>query len=1328
MANNAVETIIRLMAQKDSSIDSVTTEVQQKFEKLFNKLQGLMSSLSSVPSASLTNIQTAILDMDKALGKATEDTKALASVIGKMSSESITSMNTALSQYVHNLDAIVGRMQSLSALPASPSDHSVVINQRPRDDYKQDATDAILAADAIATTINLLVRAMNESVTHGTEILKNLDTVRDRIRDITHDISRTQSIIQSTNLKSLESEFGLNAMRKASAQLEMFHQDAIKNLKPVADLAAYAGKDITDTANVFGRVMEGQKRAFGLLKSQYDINPADLARFGAELDRTGNVAVKTAAQIERASKALAAWIQAYAEGASQPDTLEGKLTSAENAMQMLQEELAKPMLPIIQSVTGSIKDLSSWLVKLPDELKSTFAGLMTFGNGMGLAAAATLAFAAPVNNAIALLARLKAASDEAKIAGAASNTWTLGSTTSTVAAANNTGLLAKAAATLGMEVGTLSGAFLALGPVILAAVAVLGTAWYEIEKYQQQQITLGEEIAKESKRVTEANREWKDHIALLNEAGKSQGIVVKTSSDTAQELKNVSDAIQSIDVEKLNAIFIGRGWNAENFKKVANKAKSEATAAEQQLELLEKVGHAVETTQNKVKDKEGNEYGTESKHINLNKLTPEEQTQYKAMVKNPGSVSELVETRKQKQEEYNKLQERSIVLNDTYKKSFSEPERMLAGMKEREEATKNLFILASRAKGTENLTEKLKVLNEQAKINKKEFKTMELNIPNNILDLLKYLEKLTPSQATLRGIAEDQLKLLVEAKETETKIDKEVTSSRIKEIERERNAAQQAEQDGLQTHKMTAEQKLSADKQYLAYFDKISSGSLLNQQKLAESYIEINDRKYDLTPKKVEKFSGVGPKSEDQQLLEDQERYSKDATFRKYVDDKRLSDKKKITSEEKSIESDNLKDLEVQFENYLSSKREITKNDIGAQINDLNYISSEYQKAANNRLITDEAAAKKRADILKQTSELAIKLKQAEIDKAAKSTQVDISSSDTVLKRYEKELAAGKDVQAQILKEVEKRLQKELDLIEIRAKKEIEASDRSQQAISTIEKEAQIARIQAMTKEKEYLDGILQKQKEHIQSTKSALSTNTNPVQFPTVNAFGKDKQGKDSPGVEAIPSFSGYGNDDNEPGTKEPVGEMAKPVDPIRSGGGSSAIQKESEKYENELDKAGKALSAGVSNASSSLKMFIDAVDLATQGLRNTAGNMSGTSAGTSTSGASGAASSAGKVSQKDINQQSSLSAYSPMAALGGQSPMEAAGYSVAGFVAPSSPVANQSSIIEQVQNNNKQSNVSNTYMFGKDAITPPADMLASLDGLYQRMEDMRKTGPFSY
>ncbi len=106
-------------------------------------------------------------------------------------------------------------------------------------------------------------------------------------------------------------------------------------------------KRLDDTALVVGKALSGSLEGFESLRNEYGISSAELKKYGAVLNTTGGISVRSSADLDKARQALLAIINLNFGGAieRQAQTLQGAMSNAADSIDVLFARIGDDLAP-----------------------------------------------------------------------------------------------------------------------------------------------------------------------------------------------------------------------------------------------------------------------------------------------------------------------------------------------------------------------------------------------------------------------------------------------------------------------------------------------------------------------------------------------------------------------------------------------------------------------------------------------------------------------------------------------------------------------------------------------------------------------------------------------------------------------------------------------------------------------------------------------------------------------------------------------------------------------------------------------------------------------
>ncbi|MGV8123089.1 MAG: hypothetical protein AB2L14_25280 [Candidatus Xenobiia bacterium LiM19] len=1317
-----IDAIIRLMAQKDASVDAVFSATERTATEMARRTSQTVDNATSSMGISSVAQRISKSLRDPAIATAMND---YVSKTKKATDESAQAVEKSSGRIKKSAEGTWEKLES-------------------------SASKMALIFGGAAAGIALVGRAMINNASQ-------MEQYRAKLETVLHSSRAATEAMQHAVKFAAETPFDVKGIVDATTQLTVYGANAKQVLPLVANLAAGMGKGIEETALVMAKAWSGSLEGFESLRNEYGISITKLKEYGASVDSQGQLQLKTRAEIDQTREALTRIINLDFSGATarQMDTFGGAMSNLNDAVTRLLVTLGERLVP---ALTGAAKYTTQLIEKweaMPPVLKDLIVysagaagGIASVGStimgGIALYASGTKAINDLTAGKLKLVGATKAlaaagagekaaegASGIASIGKTASGIASIGKTAAGIASIGKTaegiasigktasgissigktsegiasiGKNAEGIASIGKtsegssgKIATLIGFLTNLHPVVkivaLAATALGAAGTYAFARYSESQTKIGRQLAEESQEFQQTSQSLRFHIDILNQAGQSQGIVVQRSSNLAEQLRNIQDALGKVDLGKLRDIFASAGMQSQDIITAARESEDKLKQYEKNIRAL--------------RDAEKN-IGFDASNNRVLRMTgvqSQNQSVLKAMgLSEKSTEKDVIDKLKGQTEKYQK----ELASKAAERKLGPQEEKrttVLTDIQKQSTALKSYNDLAEKLKGPEAYVERLRAAKDNsASIMRALMDTGKGAGIGEGVGLLKegtYQEALEKYKTAKNQTEKDLLKAYLEAKAEEMQAQKTYDDNRRKAddniIENQFTAKKRAIEDEASLDHISIDEKYDREKELAEKLRSITQRGLS-----AASTGTFNGQKVAVGG--TTKPSGALTKAEQQaqdELDKLRHDYATDPEVKKKIDTQLEQLDKGAKSTQKESQRKHLEELNLQTEQYIADQKILHENDTQAQIEDLKKVVNDYEEAMRKKLITEDAGQKQIQKYRIDTAQLTKKMADEDLTNQLRITKSVQSQSDIKLKALEKELAAGKNVQKEISDEVDKRLKKELEAIDIETQQRIKASDKTQKALQAIEMDANNSRIQAVEKAKSYLDGIVQQTKTEAQKVRNALESNTNPIQFT---------EAKSSGGWEAIPAFSGYGyKSGEEMHTQEPVSAMAHP-DKTSAFGGSSAAEQKSKEYETVIDKATKALSGSITSVSDALSGLAKTITGVTNNIATGSGGKSAASTGATSAvgAAAGAASGAG-----------AAAGAASKATAGSSSPAQIAGFSTQGFQGLNMEQASRS-----ITNQATNQAISNTFMFGGTGFTPPADISQMMSGLMARLDAIRDGG----
>ncbi|TXH55419.1 MAG: hypothetical protein E6Q97_08900, partial [Desulfurellales bacterium] len=315
-----------------------------------------------------------------------------------------------------------------------------------------------LAAGGAALTATMLSKAgeMQQFETQLTAIMGSAAAAKEELK-------RLSDFAAST-------PFELPQVVQAGIRMRSLGADVQRFLPQAGALASVLGKDLPDTATQFSKALKGLPEGMEMIRNAGG-SAEVLAKFGAHLDHNGQLAAKSAGDIEKLQNAIEQFVKTKFgdQMAAQSATFNGAVSNLKDSIGQLMAELGSTLIPAVTDATKSLSSLIEW-----------FRGLSPAAKGMIADAALVVTALATIGSAVAgavaaigpliLAWQAYSASAAAAVVASEGAAVAIGG-----ASAASTGLAASAGVSAA-----------ALGPVVLAIAAVAAGCAYLISQYSAQ--------------------------------------------------------------------------------------------------------------------------------------------------------------------------------------------------------------------------------------------------------------------------------------------------------------------------------------------------------------------------------------------------------------------------------------------------------------------------------------------------------------------------------------------------------------------------------------------------------------------------------------------------------------------------------------------------------------------------------------------------------------------------------------------------------------------------------------------------------------------------
>jgi hypothetical protein len=343
--------------------------------------------------------------------------------------------------------------------------------------------------------------------------------------------------------------FELPQVVQAGIRMRSLGADVQRFLPQAGALASVLGRDLPDTATQFSKALKGIPEGLEMIRNAGG-SAEVLQKFGAHLDRNGQIMAKSAGDLDRLQSAIEAFVKSKFgdQMALQSATFNGAISNLKDSLGQLMAELGSQLIPAVTDVTKKLSSLIDWFRSLSPAAKGMIADAAMIVAAIGPLILAWQAYSASAATAVI-------ASEGAAVAMGAAGTA-------------STGLAASAGASA-----------LALGPVVLAIAAVAAGCAYLISAYSEQVAAEDKVVNSQLKVVKGYNESKQAAIGAADAIRKYGGATKEAAHEAAEAAKRAG--LDDVDMHKSIAATM---LAIEQAEKDGNKEM--AARLEERLKLL----------------------------------------------------------------------------------------------------------------------------------------------------------------------------------------------------------------------------------------------------------------------------------------------------------------------------------------------------------------------------------------------------------------------------------------------------------------------------------------------------------------------------------------------------------------------------------------------------------------------------------------------------------------------------------------------------------------------------------------------------------------------
>ena len=401
-----------------------------------------------------------------------------------------------------------------------------------------------------------------------------------------------QKAFQSALKYAATTPFDVQSIVSATVTLEAFGQSSQRVLPIAANLAAAFGENIKDISLIVGKAFSGSLEGFEGLRNRLGIGNLLLEKYGAELTKTGSIAVTTSGQLQKARDAIEKVVQARFGDATarQSQTLFGALSNLSDSVQRVAASFGQALIPVVTGAARFLSTLVDIFDKLDPSLKKFLAGAAAAGTiGLGLVTAIA-GISTVVVSGVGSLVSFAAALGSIGTAGAAATAGVAGvgaaSTTATAAAAGFARLGAAASGIGGGLSSLATGAATALGPIGLLVTLLGGAAFLALKNWEGQIAATEAALQEQSRGLKQAREELELYEALVEKVTGSQQALAAAGGDIDKIGQAVRESFAKVSDTQFAEKLAAAGVNLEDLRKAQQKNREEAKQLQEQISSL----------------------------------------------------------------------------------------------------------------------------------------------------------------------------------------------------------------------------------------------------------------------------------------------------------------------------------------------------------------------------------------------------------------------------------------------------------------------------------------------------------------------------------------------------------------------------------------------------------------------------------------------------------------------------------------------------------------------------------------------------------------------
>ena len=452
------------------------------------------------------------------------------------------------------------------------------------------AANSVMQLQQVGMSLGLSMSGVGAGLiglsTAAIRVAADFDLMRNKLVTFKGSFDAANRTFESAKHYAAKTPFDVKGIVGATVTLESFKQSSEDILPRVAALAAGLATPINETALAVGKAASGSQEGFESLRNEYGITTAELKKFGAEVSGTGDMLLRSEAQIGKAREALLKLIDTRFGGSieRQAATMAGALSNAKDSITNLADSFGKTLIPAATTALKGVSVFVDYLDKnlSPGTKAAMAAGVLLGGVVLSVGGMATL-------GAVGLLAM---------------NVQLESMAVSSPLAAVGLGKLRamQAAVTSGASSFVAAGASMALsvGGIIGIIATLVGVAAnLEINKFAREQEAYGKLLEDQSKKAQALSRDYHSLQSIMEKLGQKHSIQFNITGTGPQQIQAIEAAFARLGGEDVSRAFSAAGYSTESLKTkirlLGDESKDNAAKMSALTEAVKKVANIPQT-------------------------------------------------------------------------------------------------------------------------------------------------------------------------------------------------------------------------------------------------------------------------------------------------------------------------------------------------------------------------------------------------------------------------------------------------------------------------------------------------------------------------------------------------------------------------------------------------------------------------------------------------------------------------------------------------------------------------------------------------------------